>query len=78
MHRFYVVYSQDQIGQKKRNTGKTIPSVREIQKKIDETLCETIRLGIYKYNSTLSDVLYKINKIDFYTTFNYNMVYESK
>ncbi len=27
MRRFYVVYSQDQIGQKKRNTGKTIPSV---------------------------------------------------
>lgn len=54
MRRFYVVYSQDQIGQKKRNTGKTIPSVREIQKKIAETLCKTIRLGIYKYNSTLA------------------------
>lgn len=45
MRRFYVVYSQDQIGQKKRNTGKTIPSVREIQKKIAETLCKTSGLG---------------------------------
>ena len=46
----------------RRNTGKTIPSVGEIQKKINEALRETIRGGIYKYNSTLSEVLYKVNR----------------
>lgn len=43
-----------------RNAGKQIPSVSEIQKKIDEALRETIRGGIYKYNLTLSEVLYKV------------------
>lgn len=46
----------------RRNTGKTIPPVKEIQKKIDEALRETIRGGIFKYNSTLSEVLYKVNR----------------
>lgn len=43
------------------NAGKSIPSVSEIQEKLDEALRDTIRGGIYKYNSTLSDVLYKVN-----------------
>ena len=46
----------------KKNIGKTIPSVEEIQKKIDEAFRETIKGGIYKYNSTLSEVLYKVNR----------------
>lgn len=43
-----------------KNTGKSIPSIEEIQRKIDEALKETIRGGIYKYHSTLNDVLYKV------------------
>lgn len=43
-----------------KNSGKTIPSIEEIQQKIDEALRETIRGGIYKYNLTLSEVLYKV------------------
>lgn len=46
----------------RKNAGKEIPSVEEIQEKIDEALRETIRGGIYKYNSTLSEVLYKVKR----------------
>lgn len=43
-----------------KNAGKQIPTIEEIQEKIYDALRETIRGGIYKYNSTLSDVLYKV------------------
>ena len=43
-----------------RNEGKEIPSVEEIDRKIEEALYETIKGGIYKYSTTLTDVLYKV------------------
>lgn len=44
------------------NKGKSeeIPTVEEIQRKIDEVLQDTIRGGIYKYSTTLNEVLYKV------------------
>lgn len=44
----------------KKNQGQTIPTVEEIQQTIDKALSDTIRGGIYKYNTILTEVLYKI------------------
>lgn len=43
-----------------RNPKERIPTVEQIDAKIKEALRETIKGGIYKYNTTLNEVLYKI------------------